>query len=272
MVRRKVRDAEEAAVLLAEAERSGRPRAEFARSNGIDARSLNMWRVCLARRRSPAELRLVELVALGAHQNWAEAAHQNWAMGPSRSRPTSTTSTCGGSSRRSPRAERPATEVGLHHGILEVHHWNGTVVFQYEATKHGGAVKSKLAKFGGTLLVDAESRHDQVFGETITEAGCNAHGRRKFRDAETVQPLLAEEGGRFVSSWFDLEEESQDAGLAGADLRRWRQERIGPLVDAFRVWISAVKPALILGTHRDKYGLSAADLTPAAYLRAQSAS
>ena len=63
MVRRKVRDAEEAAVLLAEAQRSGRPRAEFARSNGIDARSLNMWRVCLARRRSPAELRLVELVA-----------------------------------------------------------------------------------------------------------------------------------------------------------------------------------------------------------------
>jgi hypothetical protein len=39
MVRRKVRDAEEAAVLLAEAERSGRSRAEFARSNGIDARS-----------------------------------------------------------------------------------------------------------------------------------------------------------------------------------------------------------------------------------------
>ena len=62
MVRRKVRDAEEAAVLLAEAERSGRSRAEFARSNGIDARSLNMWRVCLARRRTPAELRLVELV------------------------------------------------------------------------------------------------------------------------------------------------------------------------------------------------------------------
>ena len=251
-------------------------------------------------------------------------------------------------------------EVGLHHGILEVYHWNDTVVFQYEATKHGGAVKSKLAKFEGTLLVDAESRYDQVFGETITEAGCNAHGRRKFRDAETVQPLLAEEGGRFVSSWFDLEEEAQDAGLGGPDLRRWRQERIGPLVEQFRIWMVAVRPTLIpsdglakvlayyenhwaaltaflvdpdlpldnsrterefqyvaklrlnclfaggtegahraavllgivatcrrlkvdveayltwvfvrVGTHRDKYELSAAHLTPAAYLRAQSAS
>jgi transposase-like protein len=62
MVRRKVRDAEEAAVLLAEAEHSGMSRAEFARSNGIDARSLNMWRLCLARREPLAELRLVELV------------------------------------------------------------------------------------------------------------------------------------------------------------------------------------------------------------------
>ena len=62
MVRRKVRDAEEAAVLLAEAERSGMSRAEFARSNWIDARSLNMWRLCLARREPLAELRLVELV------------------------------------------------------------------------------------------------------------------------------------------------------------------------------------------------------------------
>jgi transposase len=136
-------------------------------------------------------------------------------------------------------------EVGLHHGILEVYHWDDRVVFQYEATKHGDAVKSKLAKFEGTLLVDAESRYDQVFGETITEAGCNAHGRRKFRDAETVQPLLAEEGGRFVSSWFDLEEEAQDARLTGADLHRWRQDRIRPLVDRFHTWMDAVRPTLI---------------------------
>lgn len=135
--------------------------------------------------------------------------------------------------------------VGLHKGYLEVYHWDDTVVFQYEATKHGDAQKSKLAKFEGTLLVDAESRYDKVFGDRIAEAGCNAHGRRKFRDAETVQPLLAEEGGRFVSSWFDLEEEAQETGLEGRELLAWRQVKIRPLVEDFRVWMDAVKPTLI---------------------------
>ncbi len=113
-------------------------------------------------------------------------------------------------------------EVGLHKGYLECYHWADMVVFQYEPTKHGDAQKAKLARFAGTQQVDAESRYDQVFGDRISEAGCNAHGRRKFRDAE--------EGGRWVSAWFDIEEEAQDARLAGEELRSWRDDRIRPLV------------------------------------------
>jgi hypothetical protein len=60
---RKVADREEAVQLLGEAEASGLARAVWARREGINPRSLNVWRVILARknRRSPA-LRLVELV------------------------------------------------------------------------------------------------------------------------------------------------------------------------------------------------------------------
>lgn len=60
---RKVRDAEEAAELLAAASQSGHGRADWARANGIDPRSLNAWRVNLARGRTGgSKLRLVELV------------------------------------------------------------------------------------------------------------------------------------------------------------------------------------------------------------------
>jgi transposase len=136
-------------------------------------------------------------------------------------------------------------EVGLHDGYLEVYHWGDTVVFQYEAEKGGGTQSSKLTKFTGTLLVDAESRYNQTFAtDRVIEAGCNAHGRRKFRDAEAVQPVLAVEGGRFVSSWFDLDQEGRDAGLVGDDLRRWRRERIAPEVERFRAWMDAVEPSL----------------------------
>ena len=63
MTRRKVHDAEDARSCLEAASRSGLDRAAWARAQGIDARSLNAWRLNLARRtgaRSP--LRLVELV------------------------------------------------------------------------------------------------------------------------------------------------------------------------------------------------------------------
>jgi hypothetical protein len=71
-VARKVRDAEEAAALLDAAEASGMTRADWARCHGIDARSLNAWRLNLGRREPgfepvpPHPLRLVELVAAPA--------------------------------------------------------------------------------------------------------------------------------------------------------------------------------------------------------------
>lgn len=58
---RKVGTAQEAAALLEEAAASGIERAEWARRRGIDPRSLNAWRVNLARR-SRTQLQLVELV------------------------------------------------------------------------------------------------------------------------------------------------------------------------------------------------------------------
>lgn len=134
---------------------------------------------------------------------------------------------------------------GIHHGHMEVYHWGPTVVFQYEASKDGDTQADKLGKFDGTLLSDAEHRYNLAHEQGIIEAGCNAHGRRRFEDAEKVQPVLAAEGGRFVSAWFDLEEEAQLAGLAGEALLGWRQEHIRPLVESFRTWMDAVLPTLI---------------------------
>jgi hypothetical protein len=55
------------------------------------------------------------------------------------------------------------------------------------------------AAFTGVLVADAEHRHNALF-ETgrVLEAGCNAHGRRRWCDAETAQPVLAVEAGAFM--------------------------------------------------------------------------
>lgn len=59
---RKLRNAEEARQALAAVERAGVPRAVWAHANQINARSLNAWRLILARS-APTAVRLVELVA-----------------------------------------------------------------------------------------------------------------------------------------------------------------------------------------------------------------
>ena len=64
MAGRKIRDVAEARTFLDAAEASRMTRAQWARENGIDGRSLNAWRLNLERRRTatPTTLRVVELV------------------------------------------------------------------------------------------------------------------------------------------------------------------------------------------------------------------
>lgn len=59
---RKVRDREDAETCLVAAASSGLTRARWAHDNGVDARSLNAWRVTLERTGSRREVDLVELV------------------------------------------------------------------------------------------------------------------------------------------------------------------------------------------------------------------
>lgn len=135
---------------------------------------------------------------------------------------------------------------GTHKGYLEVYRRDETVVFQYEPTKDGEAVQKKLQGFRGLLLVDAESRYNAVFAKNATiEAGCNAHGFRKFEDAQSVQPILAAEGARYLSAVFEREAEAKEAGLVGEGLRAWRQEKIRPIYDDFARWMAVVGPTLL---------------------------
>ena len=137
--------------------------------------------------------------------------------------------------------------AGLHHGFVETYRRDDLVVFQYEAEKGGETQAAKLAKFAGGLLVDAESRYNETIRSNpgVVEFNCNAHPRRKLKDAEAVQPVLAAEAGRFVSAMFDEEAEAKTLGLKDEPLREWRQARTRPIYERFGTWIEAVKPTLI---------------------------
>lgn len=133
-----------------------------------------------------------------------------------------------------------------HDGYVELYRNDEYAVFQYAAHKGSEDVVAKLAQFRGTLTADAEHRFNAVY-ETgrVIEAGCNAHGRRKFRDAESTQPLLAKEGGAFIAAMYVAEEDARKKDLVGDALLAHRREHIRPIVDAFAKWLVAVEPTLL---------------------------
>ncbi len=133
-----------------------------------------------------------------------------------------------------------------HNGYVELYRNRELAVFQYEADKASEGVVTKLRPFRGTLTADAEHRFNAVFASgRVLEAGCNAHGRRKFRDAEATQPILAVEGGAFIGAIYGEEEKAQQLGLVGDALREHRQTFMPPLIESFRRWRAAVAPTLL---------------------------
>lgn len=133
-----------------------------------------------------------------------------------------------------------------HNGYIELYRREDVAVFQYEPDKAGENLLAKLRPFSGTLLADAEHRFNQLFERgDVVEAGCNAHARRKFRDAEGAQPMLALEGGAFIGAIYGEEERAQTLGLRGGVLRAHRQTHITPLARDFVTWMDTVAPTLL---------------------------
>lgn len=133
-----------------------------------------------------------------------------------------------------------------HNGYIELYRNRECAVFQYAADKTSDDVVAKLRPFRGTLTADAEHRFNRVYESgDIIEAGCNAHGRRKFRDAEQTQPVLAAEGGAFIGAIYGEEEKARALGLVGEALRTHRRERIRPIAEQLEHWLVAVKPMLL---------------------------
>lgn len=133
-----------------------------------------------------------------------------------------------------------------HNGYIELYRNQETAVFQYEPSKDGDRLVAKLSPFAGKLTADAEHRMNGVFASgRVTEGGCNAHGRRKFEDAEATQPVLAAEGGGFIGAMYGAENEAQRLGLTGDALRAHRQNCIRPITTDFEVWWKTVLPTLL---------------------------
>jgi hypothetical protein len=90
-----------------------------------------------------------------------------------------------------------------HLGQIFCFSWGKLVALRYAADKKGVTFAMLAERFRGTMILDASSTHHAALATgRIIEAGCNAHGLRKFREAKDSDAILAAEGERWISSWF----------------------------------------------------------------------
>lgn len=124
-------------------------------------------------------------------------------------------------------------------GYLEVFTRDELTVFQFDLTKHADRLQQRINQFVGILVCDAETRN-AAGAPGVTLSNCNAHPRRKFRDAERVQPQLAAQGARFIQALYELEDEADHSGLAGGERVAFRQRNSRRVLRRFRQWLDGV--------------------------------
>jgi transposase len=86
-----------------------------------------------------------------------------------------------------------------------------------------------LKGYKQTLLADGYGGYDGVVVcNDITRAGCWAHARRKFVDAEKTHPAIAQEAVRLIGRLYAIEEQGRTLG--SADRRGLRHSQSTPLL------------------------------------------
>lgn len=102
-----------------------------------------------------------------------------------------------------------------------------------------------LGGYSGTLVADAYGGYDGiVVGNQITRAGCWAHARRKFVDAQPTHPAIAEEAVTIIGELYEIEERGKalDPASCGELRRRESVPVLKRLWDRLLAWRDQLLP------------------------------
>ena len=110
------------------------------------------------------------------------------------------------------------------------------VLFRYSPDRKGERPRQHLSAFRGVLQADGYAGFDRLYGESIQEAACWAHVRRKFYDLHVAQasPLAEAALGR-IGDLYAIEAEIR--GRPPDERAAVRQARAGPLLAALHGWM-----------------------------------
>jgi len=122
---------------------------------------------------------------------------------------------------------------------------NPYTVFDFTLGRSRDGPAAFLTGYTGTLLADAYGGYDGVVvGNPITRAGCWAHARRKFVDAEASHPAIAAEAVSTIGALYAVEErgKAMDAQTRGALRRAESAPILTMLKEKLHAWRDQLVP------------------------------
>lgn len=121
-------------------------------------------------------------------------------------------------------------------------------VFDFTLSRSRDGPVRFLGDYNQTLLADAYGGYDGVVVKSgITRAGCWAHARRKFVDAEKTHPAIAHEAVAIIKRLYALEDRAGSplGPLNSEDRLRLRQSQSTPILRELRDRLFAWKDQLL---------------------------
>lgn len=127
-------------------------------------------------------------------------------------------------------------------GIRRSYHWvyysppDRLVMFDFQQGRDKAAPQKYLKGFKGTLQTDAYASYNQFDTPGVTMAGCLAHSRRKFADAQDNDPMARIPLSEFQQI-YAIEHNAKINGLREDQLKEERQKNALPVFVRLRLWM-----------------------------------
>jgi hypothetical protein len=121
------------------------------------------------------------------------------------------------------------------------------VAFPFSPTRSHAVVPELLKGFSGKLVSDGYAAYDRYAGSMadVVHAQCWVHVRRKFVEAEAMEPTRAGEALDLIGALYDLETKAHTLGDPEKVLAH-RREHSRPVVDAFFASLARAQEEVLL--------------------------
>jgi transposase len=122
------------------------------------------------------------------------------------------------------------------------------IAFPFAATRAEHVVREVLGAFCGVLVTDGYKVYDCFVrsGEEIVHAQCWAHTRRKFVEAQPVEPALVAHALEQIGTLYALEAQGREQKLTEDAKLRHRKVHAQPAVEQFFTWLERTVREVIL--------------------------